>query len=653
MPNPNFKFPGITLTQRFEEVRNPATPTLGAVIIGPAYRLHRSDVASERAKIADQYTGALLTAPIPGASTAKGEIIDSNPSSHRLVVKNGIFSYANETVTFALEHGLGKITATKNIAAGDGKTPAEETFGIRGAKVGDPIIVTQGETRVAATIVGFVKDAEGNCKTAVLSNCEGLSAEGAAIKADFCYRKDVTFEQSEDTFSLDISAMTVTVKASLTTDLSQDIEREGTTGTLKGGDLYVEYRERDLRYVGLRGSAATVADAEAVAGPAHVDNPLGLALYSAIMSAGGNFVYFTATKDDTPKAFVDAADSLGKYTDTYSIVPATMDREVIGQLAEYTTSISENKLSKIRRALFYAIAEDRELTLFSGTATVGNQESVGGKTLYPVTLRDNVFATYPLQDGDVLEVKGERLAIVSTNLFNTAYVTKSVSITSTDLVKVIRTYPTSAQYTADIISRVASSSYRCQAIWADGVVMSGQEVENYVVAAAVAGMRSAEVAWRPLSRLTFSHFGILGRCGLTYSQLEELGANGVWVVENNDAGVPCNMMATTNAASGDVNKDNQSIISSMDSIAMEIVHTGEDLIGCSNVSDSLVSLLRDEITLRLDEKTRNAPSVAIGPQIISYEMQDVYMDNAGHVYAKYQLTPPKPFNTLEMTMIAK
>lgn len=654
MANPNFRFPGITLTQSFSEVLSPTSPTLGTAIVGPSYRLHRWDVAAESAKVADEYKGVLLNTTIPGASAANGETIDTALASQRLVVRNGVYSYAEKEVVFTIEYGLGKITADVNITVGKDTAPDEATFGVRGAKVGDPIIITQGSTRLVTEIVGFVVGEGGNCKTAVIASTAGLNAEAAATTAAFCYKKAYEYAAGASTFSVDPDHNSLKIQAGLTADLTADLNALGTiTGTLKAGDLYLEYRERNLSYVGVRGSAADIATAAEFAGPAHPDNPLGLALYSAIMAAGGNYVFFTATRDDSPAAYVEAVDSLGKYTDAYRVVPATTDAEVIGQLVAYTKSVSENERSKIRRTLFYGIDADEELLLFEGTATVGEPESSTGKTLYPVQLRDNVFVTYPLQTGDVLEVAGKRYTIVSTNLYNTAFVEESVTISGAQLVRIIRTYPTTAQLVTNIIKKVVTSSYRACCVWADGAIMSGYDVSNYVVAAAAASMCSAEVAWRPVSCLTYSHFSVKDKAGLSYSQLEELGANGVWVVDNNDAGVPCNMMAITTAATGDVNQDNHSIISSMDSIALEICHVGENLVGSSNISDQLISMLRDEITLKLEGKTRNAPSVTIGPQLTAFVVEDVYMDNTDHVYAKLSLTPPKPFNQMAITMIAK
>lgn len=198
-----------------------------------------------------------------------------------------------------------------------------------------------------------------------------------------------------------------------------------------------------------------------------------------------------------------------------------------------------------------------------------------------------------------------------------------------------------------------STSERAVCVWADGLYVNGELVPNFVGAAAAAGMRAYEPAQRPLSNLGYSFLSVSESSGFTNSQLKDLGRYGIWIIANNIDGLPVNKRQITTAVSNNINKDEESIISNSDTVALALCYVGKNLVGCSNITPELIEDLRFQIELVLSTfSTNRTGSVYIGPQLLSYNVVSVYQDtvNLDHIYADIEITPPKPFNRFHMTL---
>jgi hypothetical protein len=223
--------------------------------------------------------------------------------------------------------------------------------------------------------------------------------------------------------------------------------------------------------------------------------------------------------------------------------------------------------------------------------------------------------------------------------------------------KVRRTvwYGIDADSNGDILATrfAVGTSYRAQAVWADGALFRGYSVPNHVLAAAPAGMRSGEAVYRPISNLGYTDFSLSEVNGKTKSQLEELGANGVWLIANNYDGTPVNMKQVTTAVSNNINKDEESIVANADSIALTLCRVGENLVGCSNISPDLLVALHDTLTGIMERYLLNLTgNVYIGPQLLSYSIDRLEQDpvQLDHIYATITCEPPKPFNRFVLTL---
>lgn len=325
-------------------------------------------------------------------------------------------------------------------------------------------------------------------------------------------------------------------------------------------------------------------------GTISANNPMSIALAFALNAAAGNVVSYVSTTAYTDVAFAKALDFIDKYRDLYSIVPVTETREGDATRAALNQSI-------IKECIAFA---DRV------------SADVEGKTRYSVW--------YGLDANDAT----------------------AEEVVSGDLVQTLCN-----------LKAAIGSSYRSQAVWADGVLYHGQEVGTYAVAAAAAGMRSGEVTYRPISNLGYNFFSLAESNGITSTGLKKLGKEGIWLIATNFDGTPINLRQLTAAASNNLNKDEESIVANADSIALTLCRVGENLVGCSNISPDLLVALHDTLTGIMDRYLLNLTGNAyIGPQLLSYTIDRLEQDpvQLDHIYATITCEPPKPFNRFVMTL---
>ena len=110
---------------------------------------------------------------------------------------------------------------------------------------------------------------------------------------------------------------------------------------------------------------------------------------------------------------------------------------------------------------------------------------------------------------------------------------------------------------------------------------------------------------RPLSNLGYSFFSVAEDSGLSESQLRNIGASGVWIIGTRDIAdsTPYNRKAVTHyTKANDINLVSESVIANADAIALELCSVGQDIVGCSNISESLLGELEMRIFTLMDPK---------------------------------------------------
>ncbi len=643
----NFQFPGTTLTQVFEAAGTGSISTLGVACVGQQFKLHRSDVLAEAAKIdqsdtAYSVTAGLTVSTLPGRDAAS--TLDTDTTKQKLVVKEGQFAYytanASNINPEIVADATNYIVFDSAVKDGLGYT-AVAGFGTRGARVGDTVVISTTDASIIteiSAIVGVPGVGYAKIQVADLGNFDSEDT----ISVAFCAVVDAIFEQGVDTFSIS-SAGALTIQGGLEASIP---ELSGITGTLQKGDFYIEYRERAFNYVGSLGTVASLSDIEELVGGISADNPLAVALYCAL-AASSSVVYFTGVASEDAQGYAEALDFLDKYVAIYSIVPATEDSDIIQACSAAVLSISEDPESKVRRSLWYGISGSDELLLSTAVADT----AVG-----TVTFDSNVFLNTPYKAGDVLETTtGVRYVITATDGLKEATVTGTPALAvATDVTfKYIRTAPARADRVKDLISKRVVSSYRAQCVWADGLLLNGEYVGAYAGAAAAAGMRAGEPVHRPISNLSYSFFSLAEPNGFTNTQLKELGSNGIWIIANNDSGVPINKKQVTSAMANNINLDEESVVSNADAISLDLSNVGVTYVGNTNISDTLLYRLTDDISNIMDAKTTTISNTdLVGAQLIDWSLDSLFRDsnNLDWVYASLSCQPPKPFNRFNLTV---
>lgn len=206
------------------------------------------------------------------------------------------------------------------------------------------------------------------------------------------------------------------------------------------------------------------------------------------------------------------------------------------------------------------------------------------------------------------------------------------------------------QMVDDVITNKAFEDKRGVLVIADHARYKGQLVPNYVVAGAIAGLRSAKEAQAPLSNVSINGITTDDDSGFTYSDSKKLGANGFWRVGMSNYGTCITRRQLTSAATGDVNYDEQSIVCVVDSICLTLKNVGRSYVGNSNISPALLDILSIDLTIALNKFTRQTDPY-IGPMLLSANIVQLAQDPAdkSRIYASIEGEPPKPFNEFAIT----
>ena len=654
MPIQNFDFPGVAFRQTFDPTPANTLATLGVVCVGTQYKLHKAD-SDDNVELTGYTYNPDAASNATVAATAGGTI-DTMPVAQHLVVKNGAFKFAEfasakiDTTNTDLDTRV--IAFTEAITDGYG-FEADDDFGTRGVRVGDPIRLTGAGSAnpVLTTVLRIDFVANKGLAQVVVGDVGTLTS---VTTVEFCAPLDVTYEAGASTFTLtDAASDNLTIQGGLTAKLD---DLSGRSCPLLGGDFYIEFRESVQQYVNKLGIISAVSEISEVLGTPCKDNPLALAVLFAF-NTSDNAVYFTGVRTETPAAYDEALDFLAKYDGIYSVIPVTEDADIIKQCTATCIAQSGDEESTIRRVVWYGITNDAYPKIWEGTGDFDSTTSENVTTV-TVTLDPLAFTNTAFQAGDKLQMTKAPytvwdIASISGDTVTLAAGAAAPSVTTDVALKIIRTKPTNADIIEDVNARRCTQSERAVCVWADGLQYNGEELSNIFLAAAAAGMRCAEAPHRPLSNLGYTFVTLADTFGMTKNQLKRIGANGIWIIANNPDGTPINMRQVTTAIANNINLDEESVIANADTIALDVCQTGRQYVGNSNISPILLGLLEQELRMRMDNYlVDKSGSPYIGPQLLAWEFLDIYQDavNQDHVYATFTCTPPRPFNKFYMHM---
>lgn len=670
----NYSDPIVTLTQVYKASEEGTVPTLGACIIGPHYIVRKYEDFGEALRLnsrdnypdnSDSYTYAnglsLRTWPIRSSGGQDSQIVVSD--SAKVFVKNAKLCYAQFGASDSVDITYNP-TEADTISIKDNGSIID--FKADGAlyQVGDQVeiyIASDSISVISCRIIGFSKNSLTNKYTDCILSKE-LPKDYVVSSAKFfretdCYVNDAFLTRNSSGITVISGAVSENV------DLGNG-QKSGFA--IYGGAFYVEYRAFSKKFTKGYRQVASIDYVEDLLGKICPENPLGIAVASAVEESEGNFVYFVAIDNDSEdqdalvESYIKALDLIADKDGIYGIVPCTDNQAVAKAILQFVEKQSTEEIPYFKYLYASKDIPTQERLEPSIPLTITNIAS-DSEDRTVVTFAGSPLVTIgTLVAGDIFRYSTNGIIydaeIRASDHKNKIYLTenKSVTLNSSDshscvLYRNLKDDPTSI--IESIIAWKEISNKRCSFCIADGAMYNSTiPVKNFCVAAALAGKRSGSYPHAPLSNVAMKAITTTDEHGFTTSMSKKLGAAGFWRVGMREDGTCISRRQLTSAATGDVNYDEQSIVCNIDSIGLSLKVTGRDLVGNTNISPTLINILEAELNAKLDIYKTYVNDL-IGPQllsgsIISIKQDSVYKDR---IYASLDGQPPKPFNRFHIT----
>ena len=442
---------------------------------------------------------------------------------------------------------------------------------------------------------------------------------------------------------------------------------------VRDGTIYVDYREWLEAAADGVTEVASDEDLAAIPGQTHPRNPLKYAAAKAWGNSGGTTVKIVGVADpDDVDSWIASLAKLDGRDDCYNYVPLTFNPEIISLFvnkadAESTSTANNWKgvvaalLGKTTTTIVGPATNDGDEVL----ATLADNPNATGTQYTLLTAADGKFITNGVDAGDVVqylfgvdgfgdetkleflvdEVLSEETLVLATG--------HSAAITEPEKIRIVHTL-TADEVKDDLKAKAgAYGNRRVVLVWPDEAGIADQTVSGYYVAAAVAGEISGAAPHAPLTNAALTGFDDLSRSlGLfTIRQLEELSDAGIWVVVQDRDGTVYNLKAVTTDTT-DLNRSSESVRRNVDSISGYIYRQLKLFIGRSNVTPTLLRLLRVRLQAILDDLQRVTLD-EIGGQLISGSIRSIAQHPTlkDRVEVVLDLEVPAPLNNLAVHLV--
>lgn len=688
----NYSDPIVTLNQVYREGQDGSTPQLGACIIGPNYNIYSYDILGQdnRENIRLHSDSSIFSSD---ASIIRSFSFKEQTNGY--LICDSVKIFVKDAQISLKEFDKSTYTITINPA----------TTSVTSGLGNDVLSFFQGETAVDLKTHGIQKGTTLELNVTYKSdpNNQVLKKKAVVTKllankdGIYCYciinmiLKDAVIESitaiktvdgymTDSSFTLhsdeDCKNSLVNQKGLASSENIAYIKftkpkiKSTFTGTeciytVLSGACYVQYKAQSLSWQHAYGMVSKASLIEDLLGPICPQNPLAMAVAAAVSQADGNLVYFialpqealidTADTETTIQAYKEAIGLTQNKDNLYGIVPCTTNTKVLKALNTYLQNLEKQDIP-ILKYLYTAIDIQDEYLMQPSDAQKGEltlSAVPSGNTL--TFLNSPLFYYDRLQNGDIVQIGNGYRFIINTNNGKDSISLKDtipsdLEITTQATVSLIHKVKDNDQLVQRLVQKKPITSRRGSVIFADTPVFNNLYVAPYIVAAAIAGRRSASYPHAPLSNIKMKSVITEDKRGFTRAQLDLLGANGFWRIGLNTEGQTISRRQLTSAAASDVNKDQQSIICNIDSICMTLKNTGKDIVGNTNISPALLEILQTTMRAKLSGFQVYVDQY-IGPQLLSSNLISIKQDQVfkDRIYAQMEGQPPKPFNRFHMT----
>lgn len=453
---------------------------------------------------------------------------------------------------------------------------------------------------------------------------------------------------------------------------------------LKGGTLYVEYREWLSELCDEVNGINNVADLDRIRGPLDPDNPLKWGVYKALSNSNGTAVKYTAVcEPDDLDSWVQVLERIKGRDDLYNLVPLTFDKAVHDLYAAHINNES-NEIANNWKAGFVAIpsrnhrlvvGEGAEIAGVSGEtisapvlATVSDDPNATNTqyTLLQVPTGSGYFITNEVQPGDIVRYNfavdgfGETEyqeyvvdAVLSENSL-LLYSGTDTAVTTPQRVEIWHNLDRN-ELADDVATRAGSlSNRRVCAVWPDQVGSAGRMMPGYYLAAALAGLASGVVPHQGLTNVEVGGFDDFTRSYKLFNetQLNRLAEAGVWIVTEDRDGTPYTRHALT-TDNLDLNRREEMIRRNVDSISYLFLRRLRPYIGRTNATPTMVDKLTREVEQLLRFFKSNGFTEELGSQLIdgSVRILRIHPLLKDRIEIVLDLVVPAPLNNIELHLV--
>lgn len=453
---------------------------------------------------------------------------------------------------------------------------------------------------------------------------------------------------------------------------------------VRGGTLYVEYREWLSDLTDEVNSVQSVAELDKIAGQLHPDNPLKWGVYKALSNSNGTVVKYTAVLEPTDlDSWVQVLERIKGRDDMYNLVPLTFDVRVHNLYAAHIGGESNEYANNWKAGFFALQAVTSKLLVGEGAAITG----VAGLTMpEPVlaTLSDDpnatntqytllqvpagsgYFVTNEVQPGDLVRYLytvdgfGEEQyqefvvdAVLSENSL-LLYSGADAPVSIAQRVEVHHNLNRN-EIADDVAVRAgAFSNRRVAAVWPDQVGEAGTLMAGYYLAAALAGLASGVVPQQGLTNVEVAGFDDFTRSYKYFNetQLNRMAEAGVWIVTEDRDGTPHTRHALT-TDNLDLNRREEMIRRNVDSISYLFLRRLRPYIGRTNATPTMVRKLEYVVTKILDFFKTNGNTIELGSQLIdgTIRILRIHPLLRDRIEIVLDLVVPAPLNNIELHLV--
>ena len=611
-------------------------------------------------------------------ATVTGTYTGATNTTYVVTVSAGGLYAANPTITVSTTTGIDvggpyAITASATPVA-IGSYGLSVAFSSTGLSLGDRFyIVCTAPAKAAVKTIVLGK----NLPAALITGAPALSVT-LGIQKNIQVSENRLDVPGQENFVSTLEY--VTVNAGITSADSTWVDDTGNLIPLPviSGDVFVQYKAFSQVGTDAPYTASTEADIITYLGGAiDADHELQTGIAKALANSNGVPVYFMATADDTLASYEVALEAVTDNTNIYAIVPMTFDRAIQDECAAHVqtmstpengrwriTWVSTQGLSEIPVSQTHPTSGDALLA----TIVVDPNAPTTQYTIVDLVTTGEVtplsFVTAGVKVGDVVRAQ-YTLDDYSNPVFSEYVVAQVISDDSLRLVAG-PSVPVSVAAKIEIwrvlnstgianyvgSKAAAFASRRVYNVWPDQAVSAGVTYPGYILAAALAGLKSGVVPQQGLTNVAVAGFDAVPRSTrlMSVSDLNTMAGDGVYIVTQNPAGTiyTRHQLSTDNS---DLNMQELSVTTNVDSISYLLLETVAPFIGKYNTTPAtseLVSVAIGHLATSLSASVGTA-----GPQVLDMALTSLAASPilADRLVAVVTADLPYPLNIIEVHLV--